>query len=598
MEGSVKKVFGALRWAAVPLAVLAISLFLTVLAYSYVKQTVEAETETRFTDTVQATKTAIERRTSANVDAILGARGLLLSSDRVTRREWSEYVASLGAEERFPGLQALGYAERVSPGAKSETRFPVTFVAPESLANRELLGEDLYAQSIDRAVMNRARDTGSAAMTGKTYVLSGDASVGELSSDPGFLVYLPLYAGERIPESMARRRASIKGFVVGAFLVEGANGVFGDVATTQSVPAVDFEVYDGKSLDSDQVFYDYDGTIRGGDGDRNELFTTVRHIKPAGHDLSLYFATRPAFEENFQSNLASLVLASGLAVSLLLVGITWMLVTSRNRVERASRNLEAANRELEATNRELESFSYSVSHDLRAPLRSIDGFSQILLEDYSDSLDEDGADYLGRVRAASQRMGQLIDDLLTLSRTARLLMRREVLDLSELAESVASELRGRDPDRDVEFVIAEKLVVSGDARLLRVALENLLANAWKFTSRTEDARIEFGGVRRGKSSGGTVYFVSDNGAGFDMSYAGKLFGAFQRLHPPEEFEGTGIGLATVQRVIRRHGGDVWAEGEVGRGATFYFTLTGGVRPSPDPPRKTGDEGARQPRAPV
>jgi signal transduction histidine kinase len=226
--------------------------------------------------------------------------------------------------------------------------------------------------------------------------------------------------------------------------------------------------------------------------------------------------------------------------------------------------------ELTAVNKELEAFAYSVSHDLRAPLRTLDGFSQALLEDYADRLDADGRDYCVRLRAASQRMGQLIDDLLQLSRLTRAEMRREAVDLSAVARAIAAEMRQRDPERQVDVVVADDAVAKGDARLLRVVLENLVGNAWKFTSKHPQARIEFGVTRR---DGEQVYYVRDDGAGFDMTYADKLFGAFQRLHSASEFGGTGIGLATVQRVVHRHGGRVWAEGAVGQGATFYFTLS-------------------------
>ena len=226
--------------------------------------------------------------------------------------------------------------------------------------------------------------------------------------------------------------------------------------------------------------------------------------------------------------------------------------------------------QLEAVNRELEAFSYSVSHDLRAPLRSIDGFSLALMEDCADELGETGLDYLARVRAASQRMGQLIDDLLNLSRITRSDMHRERVDLSALAHSIAMEFQSVDQAREVEFWIAPDLMVEADPRLLQVALENLLGNSWKFTEKTRRAIIEFGSARDGDE---TLFFVRDNGAGFDMAYADKLFGAFQRLHPMTEFKGTGIGLATVQRIINRHGGRIWAEGRIGEGSTFYFTLS-------------------------
>jgi PAS domain S-box-containing protein len=225
--------------------------------------------------------------------------------------------------------------------------------------------------------------------------------------------------------------------------------------------------------------------------------------------------------------------------------------------------------ELAAANKELEAFSYSVSHDLRAPLRSIDGFSQALLEDYAPRLDPTGQDYLRRVRAATLRMAELIDDLLQLSRVTRAEMRRETVDLSTQAESVVAELRHAEPQRRIEVEIPPGLQAEGDPSLLRIVLQNLLSNAWKFTVRQPVAHIALGAQDNGSEQ---VFHVRDNGAGFDMAYAHKLFGAFQRLHSPAEFPGTGIGLATVQRIVHRHGGRVWVEGAIGEGATFYFAL--------------------------
>jgi PAS domain S-box-containing protein len=237
--------------------------------------------------------------------------------------------------------------------------------------------------------------------------------------------------------------------------------------------------------------------------------------------------------------------------------------------QRAEEKIRAHTAQLEAVNKELESFCYAVSHDLRAPLRAIDGFSQAVLEDYGKHLDARGADYLQRVRAASQRMGQLIDHLLKLSRLGRGELRREAVDLGALAQAVADELLQLEPQRQVTFVIAQVGVVQGDGQLLRIVLDNLLGNAWKFTGKHLQARIELGvGARDGR----VVYFVRDDGAGFDMAYSAKLFGAFQRLHSDRDFSGTGVGLATVQRIIHRHGGEIWAEGAVEQGATFYFTL--------------------------
>ncbi len=246
------------------------------------------------------------------------------------------------------------------------------------------------------------------------------------------------------------------------------------------------------------------------------------------------------------------------------------------RVEARTHELQERNEslrrnaaELLAANTELDAFSYSVSHDLRAPLRSIDGFSQILLEDYSEKLDEAGRESLQRVRAASQRMGTLIDDLLKLARVTRAEIRTEDVDLSGMARDIVADLQRSTPERQVEFEIAPGLKARGDTRLLRVALDNLLRNSWKYTAKQPAPRVEF---RSADANGGRTFMVRDNGAGFDMKYADKLFGVFQRLHAAADFEGTGIGLATVRRIINRHGGRIWAEGAVDQGATFYFTL--------------------------
>jgi len=229
--------------------------------------------------------------------------------------------------------------------------------------------------------------------------------------------------------------------------------------------------------------------------------------------------------------------------------------------------------ELEAKNEELEAFSYSVAHDLRAPLRSIDGFGLALLEDYAEKLDDDGKQYLTYVRESAQQMSQLIDDMLALSQVARGDFQREPVDLSRIARSIGAALARANPARQVDFIVADGLAAEGDARLVTIAFENLLGNAWKYTGQRERARIEVGAFA---GEPGT-FFVRDNGAGFDMAYADKLFGMFQRLHAKSEFEGTGIGLATVHRVIRRHGGKIRADAAVGRGATFIFTFSGDAR---------------------
>ena len=241
--------------------------------------------------------------------------------------------------------------------------------------------------------------------------------------------------------------------------------------------------------------------------------------------------------------------------------------------EQEARELAAARadlvRDLEHKNRELESFSYAVSHDLRAPLRRIESFARALTESQADQLDPTGVRFLDRIREASQQMSQLIDDVLHLSRLTRAELRDQELDLSAIVSMILDRFKEAEPERPVEVKIRPGVTATGDAQLLQVALHNLLENAWKFTGKQPAARIEFGVTNIG---GEPTFFVRDNGAGFDMSYVERLFGPFQRLHLTSEFPGTGIGLATVQRIIHRHGGRVWAEGTVGQGATFHFTI--------------------------
>ncbi|MBA4100227.1 MAG: PAS domain-containing sensor histidine kinase [Rhodospirillum sp.] len=238
-------------------------------------------------------------------------------------------------------------------------------------------------------------------------------------------------------------------------------------------------------------------------------------------------------------------------------------------IQDLNRRLQLDNAELEAVNKELEAFSYSVSHDLRAPLRAIDGFSQALVEDAGPLLKSEHHSHLNRVRQAAQRMGVLIDDLIKLARVTRTDVKIADVDLSEIALALATSLQDSAPQRQVEFAIAPDVQATGDPRLMQVALDNLLNNSWKFTASRSPARIEFG---KTVANGKPAFFVRDNGVGFDMNYAGKMFGAFQRFHDAREFAGTGIGLATVQRIVHKHGGRIWAESQPGEGATFYFTL--------------------------
>jgi PAS domain S-box-containing protein len=280
--------------------------------------------------------------------------------------------------------------------------------------------------------------------------------------------------------------------------------------------------------------------------------------QPSGHEITILCNAGPIRDQH--DNIVGGIIA-------------WRDVTERIRAEdelkRVTSSLQQQTALLEAANKEMEAFTYSVSHDLRAPLRAVDGFSKAILEDYTDKLDEEGREDLGFIRAGAQQMGKLIDDMLRLSRVGRAEMRVELVDVSALVRAIADDLQRQDPVRQVAWQITPGLSAWGDQSLLQIMLENLLSNAWKFTGKSTTAQIAFFATTQ---DGDTVYAIRDNGAGFDMAYVNKLFAPFQRLHTAEEFPGTGIGLAIVQRIIARHGGRVWAEGAVNQGATLYFTL--------------------------
>ncbi len=374
-----------LRRSGAAYGVLLISLLLTSLAYLYVRQNVEAQTRARFDEITQATQEAIERRTQAYLDAMLGARGLFYASRSVTRGEWDNYVEGIEPGNHFEGLQALSYTERVEPeereafarrlqeeglpeirpdldpGGERPVYFPITYTGPLEGANASLLGYDFYAEAAHREAMDRARDSGAPQATKRVYVLTEAPadSEADLALEQGFVVYLPVYNDGEPQETVAERRRTLGGFVAGSFVVDG---LLGGVFRGAFEPAIDFEVYDGREAASSPLLFDSDGIKRADERGSATLFSNESQLRIAGRKWSLYFATLPKFERGAKSNLPFFVLASGLTVSLLLFGITSMLVRSRTLAEHASSDLEEANRELEA-------FYYSVEQELAVAQR-------------------------------------------------------------------------------------------------------------------------------------------------------------------------------------------------------------------------------------
>jgi len=381
-----------LRRSVAAYGVLLISLLLTALAYYYVSQNVEAQNHLRFDETAQLTQQAIERRTKAYLDAMFGARGLFYASRSVTSQEWDNYVEGIEPDKRYDGLQALGYAERVEPGEREafsrraqreglpslhpdlvpggERRayFPITYVGPLNTANQERLYYDFYADPVHREAMDQARDTGEPQATKMVDVLTEAPPnhSADLALRSGFVVYLPIYQKGQPLGTVAERRRALQGYIVGFFISdELLDGIF----KGSFDPAIDFEVYNGASTTSSPLLYDRDGIKRAGERGNESLFSKESHVEVAGQEWSLYFATLPRFEKGAESKLPAFVLANGVAVSLVLFGITWILVRSRTRVERTSKDLEASNQELAVANKELESFYHSVEQELRMARR-------------------------------------------------------------------------------------------------------------------------------------------------------------------------------------------------------------------------------------
>ena len=571
--------------------VLVLSLCATLWAWYATRDAVEEKARLLFDFRVQETESAILKRMQDYKQVLHGAAGLFAASQKVDRAEWKAYIASLDIQERYPGIQGIGFASwipsghrdahvrlvradgfpayDIQPPGNREYYTPIMYLEPFSRRNLRAFGYDMFSEPTRRDAMERARDTGTPTLSGKVLLIQET----DKNIQAGTLLFLPVYKNGMPHGTLAERRAALIGFIYSPFRMDNLmHGILGrgkaDIRTD-----IDVEILDGTQLSPDALLYDDDAILHAIDANHISLFKHSSNISVQGNTWTLYFFTRPPFESLVDTQKPAMVLGAGLLSSFLLFG----LITLRKKTEDDLRcfneileqRIKERTHQLEMANQELESFSYSVAHDLRAPLRALSGFSQILIEDYAGTLDANAIGYLNRIHTAGGRMGELVDDLLTLSRVARTEMKSETFSLSDLANKIHAELQQREPERTVTMITGTNIVAQGDPRLLEAALENLLINAWKFTLGTPQPIIEFGETGQ---IGETAYFIRDNGVGFNMNYVNKLFKPFERLHAGSAFAGTGIGLSIVSRIITRHGGRVWAEGEEGKGATFYFTL--------------------------
>lgn len=571
--------------------VLVLSLCATLWAWYATRNAAEEKARLLFDFRVQETESAIFKRMQDYEQVLRGGAGLFAASQKVDRAEWKAYIASLDIQERYPGMQGIGFAPWIPSGHKDahvrlvradgfpaydiqppgnrEHYTPITYLEPFSGRNLRAFGYDMFSEHKRRDAMERARDTGTPTLSGKVLLVQET----EENIQAGTLLFLPVYKNGMPHGTLTERRAALIGFIYSPFrmnnLMEGILGRGKSNIRTD----IDVEIFDGTPPSSRTLLYDDDASLHAADTHYTSLFQHSSRINMQGNAWTLYFFTRPAFESMVETQKPAVILGAGLLSSFLLFGLITLRKKSEDGLRHFNEILEQRIKErthqLEMANKELESFSYSIAHDLRAPLRALSGFSQILIEDYAGTLDASATGYLNRIHTAGKRMGELVDDLLKLSHVARTEMKFETVNLGTMAEEIHANLQQSEPERTVTLATGTNIIAHGDRRLLEIALENLLANAWKFTLKTPLPHIEFGEIRQ---AGETVYFIRDNGVGFNMDYVNKLFKPFERLHANSAFAGTGIGLSIVSRIIARHGGRVWAEGEEGKGAAFYFTL--------------------------
>ncbi|WP_281876074.1 CHASE domain-containing protein [Geobacter hydrogenophilus] len=582
-----------------PLVVLGVGLFLTFQLWKHEHQIVARDLRANFDFLVQEDLTLIKQRMLAYEQVLRGARGLFAASESVERHEFHDYVSALGLEESYRGIQGVGFSlivpaarlqshiesirgegfpeYTVWPDRERDTYTSIIYLEPFTGRNLRAFGYDMFSEQVRRAAMERARDTGMVALSGKVRLVQ-ETGKGEQA---GVLSYLPVYANGKRHDSVESRRSAIIGWVYAPFRMDDLMaGLFG-----QRANEIDIEIYDGEEISEKALLHDSDKISFAGVMEARLL--AIRKMEIAGRTWTVAFRSLPPFETRLKSDQAGYVAVTGIVLSLLLAAITRLLARGRSRAMEAKEalaikqkqledlNLSLEQRvsertaELERLNRELESFCFSISHEIQAPIARLDGFSTAIAESVKDAGSDEVLYLAERLGVASRRLRDVIDSLLVIYRLGNTEIEMMPVDLSQLCAQILGELRENGAGRVFSVTIAPNVVVQGDHRMLETCLRHLLENAVKYSARNPEAEVEFGEMAQ---AGKTVFFVKDNGVGFDMAFAGKLFEPFSRLHSESEFEGSGAGLPTVQRIIERHGGMIWAEAAPGNGATFFFTL--------------------------
>lgn len=595
---------------ALALVVLVGSLLLVLLSWRAARERELQAAQAEFIVSAEEVVELVQQRL-VNYDlTIRGGVALFGTVARPSPAQWQAFTEGLQLPARFPAIVGLGFAPYVSssglealqldkretegrlfsvwPRGVREHYGPILYLEPKTAENIAAVGYDMYTEPARRAAMDAARDGGTLQMTGGVRLVQDGGD-----EIPGVLIYAPVYRAGDVPHTGAARRLSMQGWVYVPFRMERfVESALRPMRRTLKFRILDITDGTPRPLYADAGFE----AGKAGAGIADAGMSGMGMSDEYRHDIiTEQYGRRWQFEFVSAINAAAprldglrMTFLVALLAALLLSGFAWALARTEAHAQRlaarmteahrrSEANVLALNRTLEArvatrtrelreANRELEAFASSVSHDLRAPLRAIDGFSALLLERDGARLDDAGRGYLVRVRNAAARMGELIEALLKLARFGRMELKRERLNLGLIATEIAAELHAGEPGRQVEVSIAPELFASGDPVLVRSMLQNLLGNAWKFSRGRTGARIEVG------QDGGGGFFVRDNGSGFEPQYADKLFRPFQRLHSEAEFSGDGIGLASVKRIVERHGGVIRAEGAPGAGATFWFTL--------------------------